>query len=284
MRLIFSFLVAAFWLVPAIAQEQETAPTTAETNEQAAPILLSVEEIVGVLREVKDPASFTSLAEGFAIPDAQLSLFVDHYIQIFADDAIAADFATTFAAEQGQFEVTSRDELIEIVRTLGFGWAHETALLGVPRLPALDQRAVIEANLAMIEGMAPDVCAASTRGALDPVETVQAEIAYLSTQELSDVEAHLTRSRRALIAEIADDPPFVPLSQAELGKASQAYQEAVIAGIDAHPLKPLVLEAVENFDLAPDEAICELTKISLKAALSIEGETGDLVRRLMMSG
>jgi hypothetical protein len=201
-----------------------------------------------------------------------------------ASDDIATGLATELATVQGLFEAPSPDDLADIARNLGAGWVHETATLGAARLPVADQRQSLELSLATLEHMNDDICAANTRGALDPVETAQAEIGYLATLEAEELDAYLALTRAALVAEVTDTPPFVPLTNREEQSAGTAYQAAFVTGIDAHPENALVLEAVENFDLAPDHAICELTKISLRAALSVEGETGDLVVRLLTSG
>ncbi len=252
--------------------------------QQEGPELLSVEEIVAAVRALDTPETFARLAEGFGVPDSQRDLYAAHLGAIFADDRVAAAFATDFATEQGTYEIVSREELTEVARSLAVGWAGDTATLGVARLSPEDRRAALTDNLAVLDSMAAGPCAAGTRGALDPVEEARAEIAWLAGQDDETTEAHLARSRAAIIAEIADDPPYVPLDEAEERRAGQAYQEAVLAALDAHPLKPLVLQAVQNFDMAPDEAVCELTRLSLRAALGIEGETGDLVLRLVTSG
>lgn len=269
--------------------------TSTETNENVLPEetsadiieeppLFSVEEIVTALRDMENDTVFTPIAEAFEIPEQLRPIFAAHLTEIFATNEIAADFATYFVTEQGAFGATSREELAGIVRNLGIGWTQETAALGAARLPVADQRRVLEVALATLDHMEDSVCAANTRGALDPAEVAQAEIGYLSTLEPEDLEVYLALTRTALLAEISDDPPFVPMSQTDQRKAGAAYQEVFLKGIDEHPENSLVLEAVNNFDLASDHAICELTKVSLESALSIEGETGDLVVRLLSSG
>ena len=291
MRVITALILASLLATPVAAQDASTDPAAdpvaepvAPVEAPAEPITLTIDEIIAVLREVEDEDTFTAMAAGFAIPEDQRPLYAAHFRAIFDDNAVAADFATSFATEQGQFPVLSHEEMAVIARNLAAGWSHEIAVLGTARLEDEDRRALLQASLDQLDHMPVDICAANTRGALDPVEVLRAEVAYLATLEATEVEVHLARTRRAITAEIADDPPYRPLSESETQKAGEAYQTAFVEGIDAHPMKPLVLEAVENFDLAPDAAICELTKISLTAALSIEGETGELVLRLLTSG
>lgn len=250
----------------------------------AALPLLSTNEIVEALRATDKNENFEPLTVAFSIPDPQKKAFSEHYTSIFASDDVANDFATYFATEQGAFEVVSRDELAIIARNLGIGWAHETAALGMARLPVENQRLSLEISLATLENMDEHLCAGYTRGALDAVEVARGEIAYLVTLPAEDLEPYLGIFRAAIVAEIADDPAFVPLPNSDQAKAGAAYQDAFVKAIEAHPENELVLEAVNNFDLASDYAVCELTKLSLQSALSVEGETGDMIVKLLTSG
>lgn len=250
----------------------------------AGPLLLSINEIHDALKTTSENDNFEPITAAFSIPELQKKVFSEHYTSIFAYDDVANDFATYFATEQGAFEAVSRDELAIIARNLGIGWAHETAALGMARLPVENQRLSLEISLATLENMDEHLCAGYTRGALDAVEVARGEIAYLVTLPAEDLEPYLGIFRAAIVAEIADDPAFVPLPNSDQAKAGAAYQDAFVKAIEAHPENELVLEAVNNFDLASDYAVCELTKLSLQSALSVEGETGDMIVKLLTSG
>jgi hypothetical protein len=247
-------------------------------------LLLSIPDVIAALEDLDDPAVFARLAGTLALPAAMRRPFAAHVREILASDAAVEEFAAAFAGRQESFGAQSREELADIARALGIASAHETATLGVARLPLADQRVFLGSELAALAHMGDALCAAATRGALDPVELLRAQLGYLATLETPAVEAHLAMVRTALEAELADDPPFVPLTEAETRRAGEAYQSAAMAAIEAHPLRPLALEAVTDFDTAPDEAVCLLTRLSLEAALGIEGPTGDLVVRLLTAG
>lgn len=290
-----------------VAQEAEAGNRPAEGSEAAAPapegaagaaapaadagdgalaeeLLLEIPEVVAALRALDDPAVYARLAETLALPEALRPAFAAHVGGIVASDAAVEEFAAAFAGRQETFGAPSREALEDIARALGIASAHETATLGIARLPLPDQRAFLAAELAALGHMGDALCAATARGALDPVELLRAQLGYLATLEPAGFEAHLALVRAALAAELADDPPFVPLTEAETRRAAGAYQAAAMAAIEADPLRPLALEAVTGFDTAPDEAVCLLTRLSLRAALGIEGETGDLVVRLLTAG
>ncbi|MCX7645747.1 MAG: hypothetical protein N2Z62_10695 [Rhodobacteraceae bacterium] len=291
--------------MPAVAQEAAAgdpaaeaggAPTPEDASGAAAPapavaegalaeeLLLAIPDVGAALRALDDPAAYARLADTLALPEAVRPAFAAHVGEIVANDAAVEEFAAAFAARQETFGAASRQALEDIARALGIASAHETATLGVARLPLADQRTFLATELAALTHMGDALCAATARGALDPVELLRAQLGYLATLEPTDFAAHLSLVRAALAAELADDPPFVPLTEAETRRAGEAYQAAAMAAIEADPLRALALEAVTGFDTAPDEAVCLLTRLSLRAALAIEGETGDLVVRLLTAG
>lgn len=260
------------------------APKDPQPVEEDAIVTLSIEEIISALRNSSEIAEFEPVTSAFGIPEAFEPVFSKHFEDVFKSDEIAQDFAAGFATEQGEFEVISKEELAIIARNLGMGWINETAAFGSARLPVEDQRRMLEAGLETLKNMQDDVCAAYARGALDPVEVARAEIAYLISLPPEEIESYLALVRKAVFAEITDDPPFTPLSTNDQRKAGTVYQEAFLKAIDDHPENTLILEAVNNFDLASDHAVCELTKLSLISALAIEGEAGDLIMKLLSSG
>lgn len=290
--------VLLFGAVGAVAEDTEAPDpdTVIDTSEQTEAaedpqpvegdeiVTLSIEEIISALRNSSEIAEFEPITSAFGIPDALEPVFSKHFEDVFKSDEIAQDFAAGFATEQGEFEVISKEELAIIARNLGMGWINETAAFGSARLPIEDQRRMLEAGLETLKNMQDDLCAAYARGALDPVEVARGEISYLITLPPEEIESYLALVRKAVFAEITDDPPFTPLSTNDQRKAGTVYQEAFLKAIDDHPENALVLEAVNNFDLASDHAVCELTKLSLISALALEGEAGDLIVKLLSSG
>lgn len=245
---------------------------------------LSLPEAVAALRALDDPEVADRLSAMLDLPVELRPPFAAHVRRIVASDAAVQEFAAAIAAAEESFGAGSPEERADIARALGIALAHETATLGVARLPLAEQRRFLGVELAALGHMGDELCAATTRGALDQVELLRAQLGYLATLETAAAEAYLALVRQALLSELADEPPFVPLSEAETRRASAAYQAAAMAAIEAHPLKPLVLEAVTDFETAPDEAVCLLTRLSLEAALGIAGPEGDLVVRLLTAG
>ncbi len=241
-------------------------------------------EIEDIVRGLAEEAQFERIAEALGLTEPLKPIFAEHFRLVFSSDEVVTTFSQYFVTEQSVFDVETREELTEIALLLGAGWAQETATLGAARLAPSQQRRTLEFGLATVEAMSTEVCAANTRGALDPLEIAQVEAQVMATQDPAEVMGYLAMLRAALTAEVTDNPAFEPMSERQKSRAGQAYQDAFVAGIEAHPNRQAVLQAVENFDRAPDQAICDLTKISLQSALSIEGETGELVVRLLTSG
>jgi hypothetical protein len=268
---------------PQDAAEAAGTGSAEEAGEPSGQVVLSLPEAVAALRALDDPEVAGRLAAMLEIPGELRPVFATHVRRIVASDAAVQEFAAAIAAADS-FGARSAEERADIARALGIALAHETATLGVARLPLEDQRRFLGVELAALGHMGDELCAATTRGALDQVELLRAQLGYLATLETEAAEAYLALVRQALLAELADDPPFVPLSEAETRRAGAAYQAAAMAAIEAHPLRPLALEAVTDFETAPDAAVCLLTRLSLEAALGIEGPAGDLVVRLLTAG
>ncbi len=268
------------------AQEGPAAadPATAGEAVEGAGPLLTEGEIVDALRAIADDAVFARLADALALPEPMVPLFATHFRTLFASDAVTATFARRFAAEQEAFGAGSAADLAGIARQLGAGWTYELGAFGAARLPVAEQRRVLDLGLAALGHMGEALCAANARGALDPVETARAEFAYITTLPAAEAADLLALVRRAVLAEVTDDPPFVALTPEEERDAAETYERAVVAAIEAHPQRPLLVLAIESFDTAPDAAVCELTRTSLRAALGLEGDAADRVVRLLTAG
>lgn len=251
----------------------------------AAQALLSDEEIAAAARRLSEGEDFAAVAEAVALPEVLSEVFADHLRQIFASEPVVNAFITDFAAGQHQFGAAGPAELEAAARDLAPGWAHDGAVLGVGRLPIGDRRRALEMTRHVLAAM-PDeaTCAAHTRGALEPAEVLRLELAALAALGPEAAAEHLALVRRALLAEVTDDPPFEPMPDAEAGRAAAAYQEAVLAAVEADPARVAMMLVMQSFDSADDAAVCRFAQLSLDAALSIEGEAGDLVVRLLTAG
>jgi hypothetical protein len=250
-----------------------------------AQALLTDEEIAAAARALSDGEDFAAVAEAVALPGPLTQVFADHLRQLFAAEPIVNAFITDFAAEQPTLGATDADALKAAARDLAPGWAHDGAVLGVARLPVEDRRRSLEMARHVLAAM-PDeaTCAAHTRGALEPADVLRLELATLGVLGPEAAAEHLALVRRALLAEVTDDPPFVPMPDAEAERAAAAYQEAVLAAVEDDPARVAMMVVMQSFDTAEDAAICRFAQLSLDAALGIEGEAGDLVVRLLTAG
>ncbi|MCU0912868.1 MAG: hypothetical protein MUE98_16610 [Rhodobacteraceae bacterium] len=225
------------------------------------------------------------MAEAVALPEVLSDVFADHLRQLFASEPIVNAFITDFAAEQPGLGAADADELKAAARDLAPGWAHDGAVLGVARLPVEDRRRSLEMARHVLAAMPDDAtCAAHTRGALEPAEVLRLELGTLAVLGAEAASEHLALVRRALLAEVVDDPPFVPMPDADARRAAAAYQEAVLAAVEADPARVAMMVVMQSFDTAEDAAVCRFAQLSLDAALSIEGEAGELVVRLLTAG
>lgn len=250
-----------------------------------AQALLTDEEIAGAARGLATGEDFAGVAEALGLPEVLRGVFDDHLRRVFGAEAVVDAFITDFAAAQPGFGAATREELAAMARSLAPGWAHETAVLGTARLPVADRRRALEMSRHVLAAMPDDAtCAAHTRGALDPAQMLRLELSTLAVLGPEAAAEHLALVRRALTAEVADDPPYVPLPDAEAARAAEAYQAAVLAAVEADPERPAMEVVLRAFDTAEDAAVCRFAQLSLDAALAVEGAAGDLVVRLLTSG
>lgn len=154
---------------------------------------------------------------------------------------------------------------------------------GFARLSAADQRAVIHYNRLMVEkAVNGRVCRAVQLGTEEatPAEIRRSTRRLLDEVSLQDLSAYSGALKRAVLAEVRQDPPVRSITRAQAELAGQALERALDQAMDG--LSPRELErlipAMEDLEGVPPEDACSAMRLMLRAVDGLSGDVGDWVR------
>lgn len=205
--------------------------------------------------------------------------------QAFKAILVDRDFIRYFCKQGGEIGLwdtdpaTSGNELGKFVRTL----THSLALKGFARLSAADQRAVVHYNRLMVENaMNGRVCRASQ---LFTGEATSEEIRLsgrhlLNKISIQDLNAYLRAYKRAVLAEVRQDPPVRGATRAQAELAERALGRAfdkAMNGLSDQELERLI-PAFQDMEGVPAEDACSALRLTFRVYDGLSGDVGDWAR------
>lgn len=167
--------------------------------------------------------------------------------------------------------------------SIGSSWAMATATKGLTRLPDQDQRFVLELTLLQINALDTGSCASMLGSEVSDTDIRSIGYKALETLPSNLVSAYLTTLQQALLAEVRDYPFQRVLSASEQEVANASFEKAYLDALVNHMDSEKLITALTNPKLSTAPYICENGKVLFESILNIEGFTGDLAVRNLIS-
>lgn len=209
-------------------------------------------------------------------------IFADHIREL----TTSRDFIR-YLLEQGQqaglFDSNDPEEIRKAAVPLTFALMQSLGVKGFARLSPADQRTIVRYNRLQVEN-APNgrVCRAMQLGTDDATagEVHQASRELMLLLPAGFLKSYLAAFRRAVAAEIRDDPPVRSLTPTQRELAEKAVERAVEKELDGKPARELgrLLIALDDIEGAPPDDFCSGVKLIYRSYDGLSGVLGEWAR------
>jgi hypothetical protein len=268
-RFVFRFL---FLISIAISIIGISSPVTAQIDK---------DDLIRVYSDLADNPVFIEKAlQNYKVPTKIHPLFSEHLSTLMSDSRVIEFLATETLTVLSSTEAMDKTTAEKFYRNFGITLMQSKVASGVGRLPASDQRVIYEIVMVMFSNITSEECAALVNGTLDANSLAILELQTVSTFEDEEIRKYLSILRQALIAEITDDG-ISSLAKSELEVAETVFEAAFVDAILSNEISDRLIFAANNMTHAPNEDVCNVSKLSISTALGIEGTVGDWVIRML---
>jgi hypothetical protein len=203
-------------------------------------------------------------------------LMVDHVAAMFASPAFADRTYDLVASKlQGQRSMPTGAQVAfqAAIREQAAALGVQLTLRGMTRLGADEQERFARYAIALHRSVDASTCRAMIDSTLAPTRLQEIEMAFSASRSDAEFEQSLATSRRAMQAELADQPPVPELTKAQSEAASAAWGRAILKRSAAPPVNKARF-ASYNADRAKasDAEVCWVTLQYLEAMFDLRGK------------
>lgn len=224
----------------------------------------------------------TAALRNFDLPPSHYDVYRDHMTKLWGNDAVVDTFVDEVIAILPALNLESSAQVREFGMTYSAAWFQEKAMKGLLRLDSDKIRTHLKVAQGLFENSPPVLCRAAVFDELTAPQSIRLEIGYLVTRPPSEVRSYLGALREAMLAEINDYPAVktVGLSQRQI--LDQVFGQRLVDALDAHPNGHELWVGLDDLNALSDQALCDLTAITMRIAADEPGEVGDWMVRYMV--
>ncbi|WP_254275411.1 hypothetical protein [Halomonas sp. 3H] len=218
----------------------------------------------------------------FDLPPSHYDVYRDHMTKMWGNDAVVDTFVNEVTAILPALNPENAAQAREFGMNYSSAWFQEKAMKGLRRLESDKIRIHLRVAQGLFENSPPELCRAAMFDELTASESNRLEVGYMVTRPPSEVRSYLGVLREAMLAELNDYPTIktVGLSQRQI--LEQVFGQRLADALDAHPNGAELWVGLDDLNAVSDQALCDLTAITMQIAADETGEVGDWMVRYML--
>ncbi|XKH61346.1 hypothetical protein LG290_06360 [Halomonas sediminis] len=218
----------------------------------------------------------------FNLPAPHYDVYRDHMEKLWGNDLVVKAIVDEVTAIIPAMNLDNRNDAREFGMHYSAAWFQEKAMKGILRLDSDKIRIHLKVAQGLFENSPPALCRAAVFDELTAPESARLEIGYLVTRPPSEVRSYLGTLRESMIAELSDYPSVKTVGPSQRQILDQVMGQRLADALDAHPNGEEMWVGLDNLNAMSDQALCDLTAITMKIAADEPGEVGDWMVRYML--
>lgn len=232
---------------------------------------------------LKSDEMTTHALRNFDLPLSHYDVYREHMTRLWTNDEVVSAFVDEVTAILPALNLERSTQVREFGMTYSAAWFQEKAMKGLLRLDSDKIRVHLKAAQGLFENSPPELCRAAVFDELTALESIRMEIGYLVTRPPSEVRSYLGALREAMLAEINDYPTVKTVSPSQRQILDQVFAQRLSEALDAHPNGEEMWLGLDDLNAMSDQAICDLTAITMQIAADEPGEVGNWMVRYILN-
>ncbi|WP_299230834.1 hypothetical protein [uncultured Halomonas sp.] len=224
----------------------------------------------------------TTALRNFDLPPSHYDVYHDHMTKLWGNDAVVGTFMEEMIAILPALNLENSAQAREFGMNYSAAWFQEMAMKGLMRLNSNKIRTHLKVAQGLFENSPPELCRAAVFDELTAPQSIRLEVGYLVTRPPSEVRSYLGTLREALLAEINDYPTVKTVGPSQRQILDQVFGQRLADALDAHPNGDELWVGLDDLNAVSDQALCDLTAITMQIAADEPGEVGDWMVRYML--